>query len=82
MHAFCEQYKYYNDYFEPKLKQIIYLCKLISDIFEAINRGHDPRNGIWIYPIGLVKLSAYRSICLKVELENNETEKKCMLISP
>lgn len=44
-----------------------YLCKLISDIFLAINRGHEPKNGIWNNPIGLDILLLYHSIDLKVE---------------
>ena len=54
-----------------------------SNIFRVIDRGHDPRNGIWNYPTGLVKLSAYSSIYSKVEdyeTERKRKEKKRMLI--
>ena len=46
--------------------KITYLGKLISNILQAIDRGHDdPRNGIWDDPICLVWLSAWDDpICL------------------
>ena len=39
--------------------EIAYLAKLISDIFQSVNRGHDHRNRIWNKPICLVILSVY-----------------------
>ena len=47
--------------------EIAYLGKQISDTFRAINRGYDPRNEICNNPIGLVILSAYNRVYLKVE---------------
>ena len=54
--------------------EITYLAKLISDIFQSIDRGHDPRHGIWNEPICLVTLSAY--ICIYSKAEDYETENK------
>lgn len=51
-----------------------YHNKLISDIFQATDRGHDPRNGIQNNPKGLVILSAYGSSYSMVE--DNETKNK------
>ena len=31
--------------------EITYLAKLISDNFQSVDRGHDPRHGIWNDPI-------------------------------
>lgn len=41
-------------------------------MFWAVDRGNDPSNGVWIYPIGLVILSLYNSIYVKAA--DNETE--------
>ena len=30
-----------------RIRLAIHFAKLISDIFQSINRGHDPRYGIW-----------------------------------
>ena len=55
--------------------KIIYLGKLISNILQAIDRGHDdPRNRIWDDPKCLIWLSAYSSIYSKAE--DHETENK------
>ena len=43
------------------------LGKLISDIFQAMNRWHCLRNGIWNKSIGLFILLAYSSIYWNVE---------------
>ena len=37
--------------------EIAYLAKLISDVFQSINRGHDPRNSISNERVCLVILS-------------------------
>jgi len=52
----------------------MYLAKLISEIFQSIDRSHDPRKRIWNKPLCLVILSAYISIYSKVE--DYETENK------
>ena len=72
-----------DDYLEPKLVSLSdwnrkrdcetgngipsRLGKLISDIFQAINRWHCLRNEIWNKPIGLFILLAYSSIYWNVE---------------
>ena len=44
-----------DDYFEPETEtEVAYLGKIISVIFWGVNREHDPRNGIWNDPMGLV----------------------------
>ena len=48
--------------------------ELIRDIFKAINSRQDSRNGIWNGPTGLILLSVYSSIYLKVE--GHEIENK------
>lgn len=50
--------------------EIVYLAKVISDIFQLIGQGHDPRNWIWKTPIRLVILSANSKV------EDYETENK------
>ena len=52
--------------------KIAYLAKLISDILWAIDRGHDPSNGMWKDPICLVISSACGNIYLKIK--NAQTE--------
>ena len=42
--------------------EVAYLAKLISDILWAIDRGHDPSNGMWKDPVYLVISSACSSI--------------------
>ena len=54
--------------------EISYLGKLISDIFQAIDRGHNPRNGIRNDHIGVVLLLVHSSTYSKVE--DYETENK------
>ena len=44
----------------------VYLAKPISNIFWSVNRGHDPRNGIWNEPICLVILSEYILIIIYI----------------
>ena len=64
-----------------------HLCNLTSDILRAVDRGHDPRNGIWNDPLCPVMLSAYSRINLKVEdyktknktAQLNTNEKKCVV---
>lgn len=55
------------DQLPHQTEKITYHGKLISVIFWAINRGHDPGNGICNDSVGLVVLSAYSSSYSKVE---------------
>ena len=36
--------------------ELVPVRQIDSDTFRVIDRGHDPRNGIWNYPTGIVKL--------------------------
>ena len=56
--------------------EIMYLAKLISDIFWSFNIGCDPRNRIWNEPVCLAILSEYISIYLKLESEDYKIENK------
>ena len=47
--------------------EIMYFGKLISNVFQTINRGCDPRNEFWNDPVYQVGLSVYSNIYLKVE---------------
>ena len=65
--------------------ELVPVWQIDSDIFRVIDRGHDPRNGIWNYPTDLVKLSVYISMYSKVEdykteEKKNTYKKNCMLI--
>ena len=55
--------------------EVAYHNKLISDIFQATNRGHDPRNGIQNNLKGLVILSAYGSSYSMAEDNETKNEK-------
>lgn len=55
-------------------KKIAYLGKLISDIFQATDRGHDPREGIWNDPIGLVILSVHSIIYCRWKIWNQNQD--------
>ena len=48
--------------------KLSYPSKLLSDIFQATDRGHNPGNRIWNDHIGVVLLLAYSSIYSKVEV--------------
>ena len=64
----------YHDKIETEM-EVAYHNKLISDIFQATNRGHDPRNGIQNNPKGLVILSAYGSSYSMAEDNETKNEK-------
>ena len=56
--------------------ELVPVRQIDSDTFRVIDRGHDPRNGIWNYPTGIVKLSVYSSMYSKVDDYKTEKRKK------